>query len=166
MKRSSIPSINAQTRRSNASWSVNSILYFVIDFSFADNDWYRQGWYRHSDKSRGITVPETYHGQPRMPPLFWRFYRAIHFGWQNTLNHRFLLSIVLFWFPATADFTLDTGGSSLPAFVHWRMGRLWSMWGLKNSCLKVLFLGRSAWRVEQEDGREEPNGWLCRVIIY
>jgi hypothetical protein len=58
----------------------------------------------------------------------------------------------------SSDFTLDTGGSSLPAFVHWRMGRLWSMWGLKNSCLKVLFLGRSAWRVEQEDGREEPNG--------
>ena len=43
--------------------------YFVIDFSFADNDWYSQGWYCHSDKSRGITVPEGYRGQPRMPPL-------------------------------------------------------------------------------------------------
>ena len=43
--------------------------YFVIDFSLADNDWYPQGWYHQSDKSRGITVPETYRGQPRMPPL-------------------------------------------------------------------------------------------------
>jgi hypothetical protein len=43
--------------------------YFVIDFSFADNGWYPQGWYCHSDKSRGITVPEKYRGQPRMPPL-------------------------------------------------------------------------------------------------
>jgi hypothetical protein len=45
--------------------------YFVIDFSFADhdNDWYPQGWYCHSDKRRGITDPETYRRQPRMPPL-------------------------------------------------------------------------------------------------
>jgi len=43
--------------------------YFVIDFGFANNDWYPQGWYCNSDKSRDITVPETYRGQPRMPPL-------------------------------------------------------------------------------------------------
>jgi hypothetical protein len=44
--------------------------YFVTDFSSADsNDWYPQGWYCHSDKSRGITVPGTYRRQPRMPPL-------------------------------------------------------------------------------------------------
>jgi hypothetical protein len=43
--------------------------YFVIDFSFADDDWYPQEWYYHSDKRRGITVPERYGRQPRMPPL-------------------------------------------------------------------------------------------------
>ena len=34
--------------------------YFVINFSFADNDWCAQGWYCHSDKGRAITVPETH----------------------------------------------------------------------------------------------------------
>jgi hypothetical protein len=52
--------------------------YFVIGIGFADNDWYPQDWYCHSDKSRGITVPERYRGQPRMPPLLWSFYRPIH----------------------------------------------------------------------------------------
>jgi hypothetical protein len=42
--------------------------YFVFDFGFGDDDWYPQGWYCHSDKSRGISAPETYRRQPRMPP--------------------------------------------------------------------------------------------------
>ena len=39
--------------------------YFVIDFSFADNDWCSQGRYCHPDRSR----PKTYRRQTRMPTL-------------------------------------------------------------------------------------------------
>jgi hypothetical protein len=39
--------------------------YCVIDSGSADNDWYPQGWYCHSDKSGA----ETFRRQPRMPPL-------------------------------------------------------------------------------------------------
>ena len=50
--------------------------HFVIDFSSADNDCYPQGWYCRSDTSRA----ETCRGQPRMPPLLYPLYRAIHFN--------------------------------------------------------------------------------------
>jgi hypothetical protein len=39
--------------------------YFVIEFSFANNDWCPQGWYCDSDKR----TAESYRRQPRMPPL-------------------------------------------------------------------------------------------------
>jgi hypothetical protein len=106
--------------------------YFVIDFSFADNDWCPQGRYCHPDRSR----PETYRRQTRMPTLLWPFYRPIHFSWQNTLNHRLLLSNVLFWFPTTAPaqcakrwlfYTDDSRPPSIVRvfsnhwFVHWRI---------------------------------------------
>jgi hypothetical protein len=58
----------------------------------------------------------------------------------------------------SSGFTLDIGGNcTLPVECSLGNGRLWSMWGLKNRCLKVLFLGRSAWRFKQGPGGRKWN---------